>query len=569
MIESPYAKVNQNAPIKAVLLTEYPSIKGNGKQYHSPFREDRDPSFHVYEEDNHCFDFGTWTNYTPIDLVRIHRGLTIRQAAEALNDEFKCGAVFSDRKPDKRRVRKCEQKHGVISAMISNENNVKILRDAGKDQEADALEKTANVWELYAFEEDAPEESLRIIEQRAIDIFGANAVHGELVDAGLEAVSDVGILARKASDFSGIPVKFLWYPFLPIREYAFMAAPGGSGKGMAAALIASYISAGKPLPEETECPDALRAWDPNEPRNVIIISSEEHGDFISAQVEISGGDPDRIIVIDKEAVPKAGLNLSEPEGLSRLKALIEQYEAALTVIDPIQAFLDKTDINKMASVRAIMAGISNVALETNSAILLIGHTRKGGEGDLNDSISGSVDIVNAARSVFHITRDYEDGNPLTDNRLIIHTKANGSRLGKSLRFRIETGEINREDQSISVPGGVFVTDDLYSEVTKDVIEEARLMKITVGRYLQIKATELSEFEEVLETIRTEAERMKQNGITETKNHCENIAGLKKPYAVTISKIAPKLSLEGITVKFLEQLKLEKTNKAGILIQRKK
>lgn len=576
MIESPFATVNRNAPVLAVLKSCYPEIKGKNKDYHSPFRPDSDPSLHVYDgvgsdgkPENHCYDFGTLTRYTPIDIYRLRWGVTIKEAAERLNQEYQCGAVFNTRKPDKRRVQKAQTRHEVISSMFSEEN-AKILRNAGYRDKAEALEATETLWELYAFEEDAPDESVSVIEQRAIDIFGANAVHGELVDAGIESVSDVSILLRKASDFSGIPYKFLWYPFLPVREYSLMAAPGGSGKGMAMALIASYISRGDRLPEETPCPEALRATDTDEPRKVIIISTEETGDTISEKIEISGGNADNIITLDKEAAPKAGLNLAEPSGISRLKSIIESENAILTIIDPIQGFLDeKTDMNRMASVRSIMASISNVAAETNSSILLIGHTRKGGEGELNDSIAGSVDIVNAARSVFCITPDYEDGDPLTDNRLIIHTKANGARLGKTLRFRIVNDEVIREGQAINVPGGRFAEkDELYSEVTKAAIEEARSMKMSVRKYLQVKETELSEYADLMEALRLEGESMERDRESERKIHCEDLPGIKKPFAVTVSKIAPKLAFEGLTITYKEQVKILGKNKAGIILKKK-
>jgi len=573
MTESPFARVNQEAPIMAVLKSCYPEIRGKNKDYCSPFRADSDPSFHVYDgvgsdgrPENHCYDFGTLTRYTPIDITRLRYGLTIKEAAERLNQEYQCGAVFTTRKPDKRTVEKARKRHQAIAAMFTDEN-ARRLRDAGKEKEADAIDRTAELWELFAFEDEAPDVSVETMERRAVDIFGANAVHDELVDAGLESVSDVKMLMRRASEFNKIPVRFLWFPFLPVCEYSLMAAPGGTGKGMAAGLIAACVSKGVPLPEEQECPAPLRAFDPHEPHDVLFISSEDTGDAISARLEISGADLERVTVIGKNDVPKLGLNLADPSGLMRLQEMITENGAALTILDPIQAFLGDTDINKMANVRGIMAGISRAAEYTNSAILLIGHTRKGNDGDLNDSVTGSVDIVNAARSVFCITKDFEDPNPQSDNRLIVHTKINGARLAKSLRFRIETGAIQREGATVEVGGGRFAEGDkLHSEVSREVIETARMMKMTVRRYLEVRDTELSDYAELVEALRLEAERMRRDRDTEWRQHCEKIPGMKNPYKVTVSKIAPKLAFEGILIEYRDQVKVENVNRAGVVLK---
>ena len=355
---------------------------------------------------------------------------------------------------------------------------------------------------------------------------------------------------RTASEFDGSPMKFVWFPFVPAGEYSIMAAAGGSGKGMCACLLAAYISRGWPLPEETPCPDSLRAFPWSVPQNVLFISSEDTGNQIRARLGVSHADLDKVFVIPKDDA--VGLDFSTETGLKSLAKLITRCDARLVIIDPVQAFIGgETDMNRAAKMRSILSGISHVAGDTNSGILLIAHTsKKAQETDLNGGILGSVETVNAARSVMCIMRDPEDEDPFTSRRLILHTKANNARLARSVRFEIHEEKRTVNGTEVIEAGGRF-SDNLYSDVTKEVFEEAVRRRVTARELLAMKRHEETEFDDLLNMIREKAAEIRADGKTSASYRYEDVdqfvwAG-KRP-SDAINFVAYKVIGEGVALR---------------------
>lgn len=354
---------------------------------------------------------------------------------------------------------------------------------------------------------------------------------------------------RTASEFDGAPMRFVWYPFIPCGEYSIMAAAGGSGKGMCACLLAAYISRGLPLPEDTPCPDSLRAFPWRIPQNVLFISSEDTGNQIRARLGVSHADLDRVFVVPKEEA--AGLEFSTDSGLKVLEKLIKRSSARLVIIDPMQGFIGgETDMNRTTMMRTILAGISRVAGATNSGILLIAHTsKKAQETDLNGGILGSVETVNAARSVMCIMRDPEDENPFTARRLILHTKANNARLARSIRFEIHEEKRTVNGEEVVEAGGRF-SDDLYSDVTKEVFEEAVRRRVTARELLAMKHHEETEFDDLVDAIREKADELRTAGKTSERywyTDFDQFLWAGKRPADALNRVAYKVIGDGIAL----------------------
>ena len=69
----------------------------------------------------------------------------------------------------------------------------------------------------------------------------------------------------------------------------------------------------------------------------------------------------------------------------------------LLVLDPLVAFCGSGDMNTSAVVAPVIRELKRLATESNCAVLIIHHTRKGGEKDNAEAISGSAAMVNLAR----------------------------------------------------------------------------------------------------------------------------------------------------------------------------
>lgn len=362
---------------------------------------------------------------------------------------------------------------------------------------------------------------------------------------------------KSANDFDEDPMRYTWYPYIPCGEYTILAAAGGTGKGMAACLIAAYLSKGIDLPEDKRCPDYLRAFPYREPQNVLFISSEDKGGEIKTRLRVSHADLSKVFILDKDN--SSGLDLSTGEGLERLRGYIEKSAARLVIIDPVQAFIGaETDMNRGAKMRSILSGFSRLAGDTDSSVLLIAHTnKKPQEMDMNAGILGSVENVNASRSTLQIRIDPEENDPRTNLRLIIHTKVNNAPLGRSVRFEIgeEAHVVNGE--TIYQAGGRFVTDNLYSDVTKEVFEEAIRRRVSARELLSMRRYEETEFDSLMDALRDKAEELRKDGKRSALYLYEDIDGFawagKRP-ADALKRVAAKLIGEGIAVKGNEQVK---------------
>jgi hypothetical protein len=92
-----------------------------------------------------------------------------------------------------------------------------------------------------------------------------------------------------------------------------------------------------------------------------------------------------------------GNSLLDEGGLSHLELLLESIRPDLLVLDPLVAFCGGGNINDNAVMSLVMRALKRLANNFNCAILVIHHTRKGGDLNNAEAISGASSIVNLAR----------------------------------------------------------------------------------------------------------------------------------------------------------------------------
>ena len=172
--------------------------------------------------------------------------------------------------------------------------------------------------------------------------------------------------------------------------------------------------------------------------DVIFLSAEDDvADTLRPRLEAAGADISKVHVLEAitEAVYGDIRNFDLRSDLSVLEDMMEKIgNVALIVIDPITAYLGKTDDHKNADVRALLHALSNLAARHNVAIVCISHQNKGGNGQKAlMRIMGSVAFVAAVRAAFLIVKDKND----PDLRLFLPTKNNLGSDKTGLSFRIE------------------------------------------------------------------------------------------------------------------------------------
>lgn len=243
-------------------------------------------------------------------------------------------------------------------------------------------------------------------------------------------------MVKRLSDVKPEPVKFIWYPYIPVGEITIMFAAGGTGKSFLTCGIAADITAGRSLPNPYESQTTAT------PQNVLIISAEDTENILHQRLVAAGADTSRCFTIappnqqdelEKYQQFELPCDAHDKKHIDALKKAIHQYQARLIVIDPWSAYVGKdTDMNRANSVRAITAELTVIAKEMDCAFLIVAHVNKKAQADnANDAVAGSADLINGARSALAV-RTFDD----VEDRIMIHTKCNYEALGKSICYKI-------------------------------------------------------------------------------------------------------------------------------------
>ena len=287
---------------------------------------------------------------------------------------------------------------------------------------------------------------------------------------------------KRLSDVQPTPIKFVWYPYIPIGEITIMFAAGGTGKSFLTCGIAADITAGRTLPNPYEPQTAIF------PQNVLIISAEDNENILHQRLVAAGADISRCFTIappnkqeelEKYQQFELPCDAHDKKRIDALKKAIRDYQAKLVIIDPWAAYVGKdTDMNRANSVRAITAELTVIAKEMDCAFLIVAHVNKKAQADnANDAVAGSADLVNGARSALAV-RTFDDA----DSRIMIHTKCNYEALGKSVCYKI----INQGKGKT----GKFEWNG-FCEITKEDLENAA----RTGKKLKDIADDKSDEEE--------------------------------------------------------------------------
>ena len=87
----------------------------------------------------------------------------------------------------------------------------------------------------------------------------------------------------------------------------------------------------------------------------------------------------------------------DPNGFEQLESLIAALRPDLIVLDPLIALCGGGNINDNAAMSLVMLELKRLAIKYDCAVLIIHHTRKGGDLTTAEAISGASAIVNLAR----------------------------------------------------------------------------------------------------------------------------------------------------------------------------
>ena len=214
-------------------------------------------------------------------------------------------------------------------------------------------------------------------------------------------------------------VKWLWYPYLPRGKLTIVLGNPGEGKTTFVLAVIAALTRGETRPENEKT---------LEPLNVIYQTAEDGlADTIKPRLAAAGADCSRVLVIDES---QQELTLCD----ERLEQAVQQTEAQLIVLDPIQAYLgDGVDMHRANEVRPVLKRVAAMAECTGCAVILIGHMNKAQGLKSGYRGLGSIDFRAAARSVLVVGLLKEDPTV----RVVIQDKNSLAPEGKSIAFLLD------------------------------------------------------------------------------------------------------------------------------------
>jgi hypothetical protein len=238
-------------------------------------------------------------------------------------------------------------------------------------------------------------------------------------------------VTRRLADVNSEPVCWLWPHRIARGKVTLIAGDPGLGKSQLTASLAARVSVGDCWPDGAAAPQG---------RVLILNGEDDAADTIRPRLEAAGADVSRIYVLDAvRTLDHDGRVIQRGFDLSRdievLRAAAKAIgEVLLIVIDPVSAYLGRTDSHRNADVRALLAPLSALAAELKAAILAVSHLNKGSGSDAIARVTGSLAFVAAARAAFLVVRDAQE----PERRLFLAMKNNiGPDTGNGLAFSIE------------------------------------------------------------------------------------------------------------------------------------
>lgn len=230
------------------------------------------------------------------------------------------------------------------------------------------------------------------------------------------------VLVRLA-DVAPAQIEWLWEQRVAIGKLTLIAGDPGLGKSFLTIDMAARVSIGAGWPDRPG--DALLGKRPG-PGGVVMLSAEDDvADTMRPRLDAAGGDPRRVAVLQAvrtigDTGEKSERTFDLARDLRHLEDAIDQTPGCrLVVIDPISAYLGKTDSHNNGEVRGLLAPLADLAARRRVALVCVTHLNKG-QGQAIYRAMGSLAFAAAARAVWGVVKDKDEPS----RRLLLPIKNN-------------------------------------------------------------------------------------------------------------------------------------------------
>jgi hypothetical protein len=212
---------------------------------------------------------------------------------------------------------------------------------------------------------------------------------------------------RPRISFANIPHRKWLYGFDLVRgELTVIGSPGGAGKSSLAIGMAICAATNRELlGEKIRGGGNLKS---------LVINSEDSTEEIRRRVyafclahgvaerdlnglTVVGADDPWVQRISFLTTNERGMSAFNQGGLDALQLALDALRPDVIVLDPLVSFCAGGDMNSNAVMSSVMRKLKEIAGRNECAVLIVHHTRKGGDAGNVETISGAAAITNLAR----------------------------------------------------------------------------------------------------------------------------------------------------------------------------
>jgi hypothetical protein len=252
---------------------------------------------------------------------------------------------------------------------------------------------------ISAAEDAALEEQIKILLNRPHVVARSRAVAATLPTA-------IDPAAFRVS-FSGIRHRQWLYGVDLVRgDITVTASPGGAGKTSLAIGMAACIATGKPLLGEQIWGGGdlkalyINAEDSGAEMRRRVASFCQHHNIAEQDINrlyVAGTDDPQVQHLSLLRTSDKNLSVLDLEGFKQLDSLLDALRPDLFILDPLVALCGGGNVNDNTVMSLVMRGLKSLAIKFDCAVLIVHHTRKGGDQTNAEAISGASAIINLAR----------------------------------------------------------------------------------------------------------------------------------------------------------------------------
>jgi len=251
-------------------------------------------------------------------------------------------------------------------------------------------------------------------------------------------------------DVESKPINWFWYNRIPSGMLTLLVGDPGLGKSFLSLYMAARVSTGGIWPdsngEESRAPFG---------ETVLLTAEDSLSQTVRPRLDSMGADCGKITAI-------SGVRLRDDDGKARegffnlqrdvetLRKVVKTHpDTKLIIVDPLSAYLGKTDSHRDSDVRSVLGPLAKLAETSGAAVLCISHLNKSGNGKAIFRVLGSIGFLAAARTVWLLSEDPDD-NVGSRRRLLTAAKHNVLVDSSGLAFEIVDGKVVFEDGPVDM-----------------------------------------------------------------------------------------------------------------------